>query len=142
MQATKAPGVIRFGVFEVDLRSGELRRSGLRSRLPDQSFQILTMLLTRAGEVVSREEIRQKLWPNHTIVEFDHSINAAIRRLRDALNDSADHPRFVETLARRGYRFKVAVGSLAEPPVERLSPAPPLELSGPQAEISEPQGHE
>src|ERR1051325_7022577 len=109
MQAAQFRGVNRFGIFEVDLRSGELRRNGLKVRLPEQSFQILAMLLVRPGEVVSREEIRQKLWPNNTIVEFDHSINAAIRRLRDALNDSADNPRFVETLARRGYRFKVAV---------------------------------
>src|SRR5690242_6711021 len=136
MQAARSPDVIRFGIFEVDLRSGELRRNSLRVRLPEQSFQILAMLLTRAGEVVSREDIRQKLWPNNTIVEFDHSINAAIRRLRDALNDSADDPRFVETLSRRGYRFRATVESLTEPPVERLSPAPPLEISGPQAEIS------
>src|SRR5438552_365941 len=116
MQAAKAPSVIRFGCFEVDLRSGELRRNGLRVRLPDQSFQILAMLLTRAREVVTREEIRLTLWPNETIVEFDQSINAAIKRLRQALNDSADDPRYVETLARRGYRFKVPVQRMAEGP--------------------------
>src|SRR5437870_4996220 len=131
MQAAQCPEVIRFGIFEVDLRSGELRRNGLRVKLPEQSFQILAMLLTRAGGVVSREEIRQKLWPNNTIVEFDHSINAAIRRLREALNDSAEHPRFVETLARRGYRFKEAVERASEGP----SPIP-------FPELSEPRGHE
>src|SRR5438445_5201994 len=115
MQGVESPDVIRFGIFEVDLRSGELRRNGLRVKLPEQSFQILAMLLTRAGDVVSREEIRQKLWPNNTIVEFDHSINAAIRRLREALNDSAEHPRFVETLARRGYRLKMPVEEVVGP---------------------------
>src|SRR5947207_15845446 len=106
MQAAQSPDSVRFSMFEVDLRSGELRRNGLKVRLPEQSFQILAMLVTRAREVVTREEIRQRLWPNNTIVEFDHSINAAIKRLREALNDSAEDPRFVETLARRGYRFK------------------------------------
>src|SRR5438874_8785247 len=120
MQAAKSPGVIRFGVFEVDRRSGELRRSGLRLKLPEQSFQILAMLLTRAGEVVTREEIRLKLWPNDTIVEFDQSINAAIKRLRQALNDSADNPRYIETLARRGYRFNVQIQTAQEAP----SPVP------------------
>src|ERR1043166_4964483 len=128
MQAAQSPAVLRFGVFVVDLRSGELLRNGLRVRLPEQSFQILAMLLTRAGEVVSREEIRQKLWPNNTIVEFDHSINAAIRRLRDALNDSADDPRFVETLARRGYRFKAGVDSPAGVAVEQSSPVPSADI--------------
>ena len=121
MQAAQRSDVIRFGIFEVDLRSGELRRNGLKVRLPEQSFQILTMLLTRMGEVITREEIRQKLWPNNTIVEFDHSINAAVRRLRTALNDSADDPQFVETLARRGYRFKLLVET--EAAAERHDPA-------------------
>ena len=120
MQADRLARVIRFGIYELHPRSGELRRNGLRVRLPEQSFQILVMLLERAGEVVTREEIRKKLWPNNTIVEFDHSINAAIKILRKALNDSADDPRFVETLARRGYRFK--------PPIER----PPEEEATPR----------
>jgi DNA-binding winged helix-turn-helix (wHTH) protein len=97
--------VLRFGVFEVDLRSGELRRQGLRLRLPDQSFQVLTLLLEHPGELVSREELREKLWPADTFVDFDHGLNAAVNRLREALGDSADSPRFVETLPRRGYRF-------------------------------------
>jgi Tol biopolymer transport system component/DNA-binding winged helix-turn-helix (wHTH) protein len=97
--------LIRFGDFELDVRAGELRKQGIRIRLQDQSFQILLMLLDRPGEVLLRDEIRLKLWPNNTIVEFDHSINAAIKRLRNALGESAEEPRFIETLAKRGYRF-------------------------------------
>jgi serine/threonine protein kinase len=108
---------IAFGDFELDVRAGELRKHGLRIRLQDQSFQILLMLLERPGEVVLREEIRQKLWPNNTIVEFDHSINAAIKRLRNALGESAEEPRYIETLAKRGYRFAGTVRQAkAEPP--------------------------
>jgi eukaryotic-like serine/threonine-protein kinase len=97
--------LLSFGVFELDVRAGELRKHGVRIRLRDQSFQTLLMLLERPGEVVLREEIRQKLWPNNTIVEFDHSINAAIKRLRNALGETAEEPRYIETLAKRGYRF-------------------------------------
>src|SRR6516162_6753195 len=98
------PGCLRFGVFEVDLRSGELRKHGLRVRLQEQPFQVLTMLLEHPGEVVSREELRNKLWPGDTLVDFDHGLNKAINKLRGALRDSAERPRFVETVARRGYR--------------------------------------
>ncbi len=97
--------VVRFGVFEVDLRAGELRKSGVKIKLQEQPFQILALLLERPGEVVSREEILRKLWPEDTFVDFEHSINAAVKRLREALADSADTPRYVETLHRRGYRF-------------------------------------
>jgi eukaryotic-like serine/threonine-protein kinase len=103
--AGPAARVLRFGDFELDVRAGELRRRGIRIRFQDQSFQILLMLLDNPGEVVLRDEIRRKLWPNDTIVEFDHSINAAIRRLRNSLGESADEPRYIETLAKRGYRF-------------------------------------
>jgi DNA-binding winged helix-turn-helix (wHTH) protein len=99
------------------VRAGELRKHGIRIRLQDQSFQILLMLLDRPGEVVLREEIRQKLWPNNTIVEFDHSINAAIKRLRNALSEAAEEPRYIETLAKRGYRFS---GPLKEEPAAQL----------------------
>src|SRR6185312_6060616 len=102
-------GLIRFEQFEVNLRSGELCKDGERIRLPEQSFQILAMLLAQPGEVVLRAEIRKKLWPNDTIVEFENSINAAVKRLRVALGDSADQPRYIETLARRGYRWMVQV---------------------------------
>src|SRR5690348_3798881 len=101
--------MIQFGVFEVDLRAGELRRNGSRVKLQDQPLQILTLLLERPGEVVSRDELRTRLWPADTFVDFDHSLNAAVRRLRDALGDSAENPTFVETVARRGYRFLAPV---------------------------------
>ena len=112
---------MRFGLFELDVRAGELRKGGRRIRLQEQPLQILTMLLAQPGEVVTREEIRQKLWSNDTTVEFDHSINAAIKRLRDTLGDSAERPRFVETVPRRGYRFIAAV----EPSDTQTPPAPP-----------------
>src|SRR6185437_14853404 len=102
-------GLIRFEQFEVNLRSGELCKGRERIRLPEQSFQILAMLLEYPGEVVLRREIRKKLWPNDTVVEFENSINAAVKRLRVALGDSADQPRYIETLARRGYRWMVPV---------------------------------
>src|SRR5882724_1995196 len=100
---------VQFGIFEVDLRAGELRRNGSKVKLQEQPFQILTILLAHPGEVVTREELQKKLWPADTFVDFDHSLNAAIRRLRDALGDSAENPRFVETVARRGYRFVAPV---------------------------------
>jgi len=97
--------IMRFGAFELDLRAGELRKYGLRIRLQDQPLQILLMLLEHPGEIVAREQIRQRLWADGTIVDFDHSINAAIKRLRDVLGESADRPRYIETKARAGYRF-------------------------------------
>jgi DNA-binding winged helix-turn-helix (wHTH) protein len=97
--------IIRFGIFEVDLAAGELRKSGARIRLQEQPFQVLAVLLERPGEVVTREDLRQRLWPADTFVDFDHSLNTAINKIRDALSDSAASPRFVETLAKRGYRF-------------------------------------
>ena len=96
---------MRFGPFELDLRARELRKEGRRIRLQEQPFQILRMLLESPGEVVTREDIRKGLWPEGRVVEFDHGINAAVKRLRDALRDSAEKPRYIETLARRGYRF-------------------------------------
>src|SRR6185437_1655269 len=101
---------VRFSNFVLDLGSGELRRnSGETIRLAEQPFRLLVALLERPGEVVTREELQQRLWPNDTIVDFEHSINAAIKRVRQALGDSADNPQFIETLARRGYRWKVSV---------------------------------
>jgi cholera toxin transcriptional activator len=97
--------VARFGVFELDLNAGELRKSGVKLRLQGQPFQVLALLLERAGDVVTREELQQKLWPSDTFVDFDHSLNTAINKVREALGDSASSPRYVETLARRGYRF-------------------------------------
>ena len=98
-----------FGLFELDLRAGELRRHGRKVKLQEQPFKVLSQLLERPGEIVTREELRSRLWPADTFVDFDHSLNAAIRRLRDALGDSAENPTFVETVARRGYRFLAPV---------------------------------
>ena len=95
---------VRFGAFEADLQSGELRKSGTKIRLQDQPFRVLALLLLRSGEVVSREELRSEIWPDDTFVDFDHSLNTAINKIREALGDSASHPRFVETIPRRGYR--------------------------------------
>jgi Tol biopolymer transport system component/DNA-binding winged helix-turn-helix (wHTH) protein len=113
---TDAKQVIRFGTFEVDPRAGELRRDGSRVKLQDQPFQVLLALLKRPGDVVTREELRAKLWPADTFVDFDHGLNAAVKRLRDALGDTAENPRFIETLARRGYRFLVPLQSQAVTP--------------------------
>lgn len=97
--------VFQFGVFELNSRTGELRKHGIKLKLQDQPLQILTLLLEHAGEVVTRSDIQKRLWPENTYVDFDNAINSAIRKLRDALGDSPENPRFVETLARRGYRF-------------------------------------
>lgn len=107
--SAESPRVIRFGVFEVDLCARELRKNGLKIKLQEQPFQVLCMLLEHPGDVVTREELRHQLWPADTFVDFDHSLNAAIKRLRDALGDSADRPRFIETLPRHGYRLLAPV---------------------------------
>jgi TolB-like protein/DNA-binding winged helix-turn-helix (wHTH) protein len=108
-EPTGTPGPVRFEAFEADVPSGELRKHGLRIKLPDQSFQVLAMLLERPRQMVTREELHKKLWPTDTFVDFDHGLNNAINRLREALSDSADAPRFIETLPRRGYRFIAAL---------------------------------
>jgi TolB-like protein/DNA-binding winged helix-turn-helix (wHTH) protein len=109
---------ISFGKFQANLRSRELLRQGSKVRLPDQAFQVLTMLLERPGELIPREEIKKRLWPGDTFVDFDHGLNNAVNRLREALDDSAAVPRYVETLPRRGYRFIGVINSA--PPVEGL----------------------
>ncbi len=108
---------MRFGVFTADLSAGELHKNGVRVRLQEQPFQVLAYFLERPGELVTREDLRQKLWPADTFVDFDHSLNTAVNKVREALGDSASNPRFVETLARRGYRFLA--------PVERTNPNSP-----------------
>jgi DNA-binding winged helix-turn-helix (wHTH) protein len=105
--------LLRFGVFEVDLTAGELRKNGARIRLQEQPFQVLTALLQNAGHVVTRDELREKIWPADTFVDFDHSLNTAVNKIRESLGDSASSPRFVETLARRGYRFIAPVDGIA-----------------------------
>lgn len=119
--------IARFGVFELDLVVGELRKSGLKLKLQGQPIQVLTLLLEHAGEVVSRDELRQKLWPSDTFVDFDHSLNTAINKVREALGDSASTPRYIETLARRGYRFIAPVqGQVAsdDAPISEPVPVP------------------
>jgi TolB-like protein/DNA-binding winged helix-turn-helix (wHTH) protein len=123
------PRLWRFGVFEVDLHTAELRKQGLKVKLHGQPIQILAMLLERPGEPVTREEIREKLWPEDTFVDFEHSINTAVKRLREALGDDTEHPRYIETLPRRGYRFigpVEAVAPVSSPGVSvaALSPSP------------------
>jgi Tol biopolymer transport system component/DNA-binding winged helix-turn-helix (wHTH) protein len=100
-----APRLVRFGVYELDLRSGELRKSGARLTLQQQPLELLSVLLEQPGQLVTRDELRKRLWPDDTFVDFEHGLNAAVKRLRDTLGDSADSPRFVETVPRRGYRF-------------------------------------
>ena len=117
-----AAGTFRFGVFELDARSGELRRHGQKVRLPHQSFQILLLLLSRPGDVVTRDELRHALWTSETFVDFDDGLNSAMRKLREALDDDAGHPSFIETLPRRGYRFIAPVNSIAA--IELVAPQP------------------
>jgi eukaryotic-like serine/threonine-protein kinase len=102
---TRSSEILRFGTFEVDVRAGELRKQGVRVKLQEQPFHVLSVLLQHAGEVMTREELRNQNWPPDTFVDFDNSLNTAINKLREALGDSADNPRFIETLPRRGYRF-------------------------------------
>jgi len=137
--------IVRFGSFEANVRVGELRKQGLKVRLQDQPFQILVMLLERPGELVTRSEIHQKLWPADTFVDFDHGLNNAINRLREALGDSAELPRFIETLPKKGYRFigQVTVDELrAEAeyqPAERTPVAEPVPILGHTEEESRPR---
>lgn len=105
--------LLRFSIFEVDLDAGILRKNGARIRLQEQPFQVLTALLQNPGQVVTREELRGKIWPADTFVDFDHSLNTAVNKIRESLGDSASSPRFVETLARRGYRFIASVDSIS-----------------------------
>jgi cholera toxin transcriptional activator len=130
-----ASRIARFGVFELDLAAGELRKNGVKLRLQEQPFQVLALLLERAGDVVTREELRQKLWSADTFVDFDHSLNTAVNKLREVLGDSASSPRYIETLARRGYRFIAPVqNSVATPSAQN----PPSTLH-PELEVPIPR---
>jgi DNA-binding winged helix-turn-helix (wHTH) protein/Tol biopolymer transport system component len=120
---SQLPRVLRFGTFEVDIPAGELRKNGLKLKLQEQPFQVLCMLVKHSGEVVTREELHSRLWPADTFVDFDHGLNAAVKRLRDALGDSADSPVFIETLARRGYRFIAPVNGSSPSGIE-IAPLP------------------
>ena len=122
--------VFRFAAYEANAATGELRKQGSRVRLQEQPFQVLVMLLERPGELVTREEIRERLWGAETFVDFDHSLNTAINKLRETLNDSAAEPRYIETLARRGYRFIAPV----ESPGAAANPAAEVPASGTSAD--------
>lgn len=129
--SASASGVLCFDIFQLDLRAGELRKQGVKLRLQGQPLQVLAILLRRAGEVVTREELRIELWPADTFVDFDHSLHNAIARIREAIGDSAQLPRYIETLPRRGYRF---VGEVVG--VQTKSSQPVAEPEGPE-DISE-----
>ncbi|HEX6880859.1 MAG TPA: winged helix-turn-helix domain-containing protein, partial [Terriglobales bacterium] len=119
-----------FGPFELDLHSGELFKNGMRIKLQGQPIQILSILLEQPGKLVSREEISQRLWPTDTFVDFEHSLNTAVKKLRSALGDEAETPRYIETLPRRGYRFIGEITSGPKPVSESVDdPAPPKPLS-------------
>src|ERR1700720_1959769 len=127
----------RFGPFEVDLHTQELWKFGTRLRLVGQPFEILAVLLSRPGELVTREELRNRLWPADTFVDFNHGLNAAVNKLREALSDSAENPRYVETLPRRGYRFIAAVtrATSAAPPEPPPQPEIPIRVEDSSFEI-------
>src|SRR6202047_3987563 len=114
-QLVESPSRATFGLFEADLQSGELWKAGKRIKIQSQPFKVLSALVERPGEVVTREELQLRLWGKDTIVDFDHSLGTAINKIREALSDSAENPRFVETLARRGYRFIAPVTFPAAP---------------------------
>jgi len=137
----RSPVAVRFAGFRLDLRSGELQLEDSKPvRLPDQPFRILRTLIERPGEVVTREELRKCLWPNDTIVEFEHSISAAMNRLRQALDDSAESPRFIETLARRGYRFVVPV-QFEEAQLPAPAPAPAVAVTSSESLVGQTASH-
>jgi TolB-like protein/DNA-binding winged helix-turn-helix (wHTH) protein/Tfp pilus assembly protein PilF len=123
MQATSPPtGVFQFGIFQLDLKAGELHKAGMRVKLQDQPFRVLALLVSRAGQVVTREELRQRVWPSNVYVDFDQGLNNAIKKVREALGDSADSPRFIETVARHGYRFVASVSAAPSRPADPRRP--------------------
>ncbi len=125
----------RFGTYEADVRAGELLRDGSKIKIQEQPFQVLVALLERAGDIITREDLRQRLWPSDTFVDFDHSLNTAINKLREALRDSAANPRFIETKARRGYRFIAPVQVITPP---QTSPPDPMPVA-PAAPVANPE---
>src|SRR5215472_257920 len=126
----KRTQVVRFGLFEVDLATGEIRKAGMRQKLAGQSFLVLKALLERPQEVVTRDELRARLWPDNTFVDYELGLKKAINRLRDVLGDSAENPRFIETLPRRGYRFIAPItvngAAAVEQAVERSAISPQI----------------
>jgi cholera toxin transcriptional activator len=123
--------IVAFGIYEANLRSGELRRSGLKVKLQEKPFQVLSMLLERRGNLVTRDQLRERLWPSDTFVDFDHGLNTAVNKLREVLGDSAANPRFIETLPRRGYRF---IGEVRQ--VSPSLPQPPTDAAAQKSNIN------
>jgi DNA-binding winged helix-turn-helix (wHTH) protein len=132
-QANRSVKIARFGLFELSLDACELRKNGAKLRLQEQPFQVLVLLVERAGDVVTREDMQQKLWPSNTFVDFDHSLNTAVNKLRETLGDSASSPRYIETVARRGYRFIAPVQTSVQ-----TSAAPNSETPGSEAAKASP----
>ncbi len=133
MSQERSSRCYRFGAFEADAATGELRRQGIRVKLSAQPFQLLLLLLERPGELVTREKIQRALWPDGTFTDYEHGVNSALNRLREALGDSASHPRYVETLARRGYRFLSPVSANSDGNGAAFTEAPP-EIPADEAE--------
>lgn len=136
MPAKTDTRVFRFGPFELDEATGELRKFGIRIKLHAQPVQVLVMLLEKPGELVTREEMRQRLWGDDTIVDFDHGLNTAVNKLREALGDSANQPRYVETISGRGYRFITPVTVVAPVPNATAEPAPASEPEATTVEVA------
>ena len=128
-QTPSTSTIVKFDAYALDLRAGELFKNGKKIKIQEQPVQILAMLLERPGEVVTREELRERLWSEDTFVDFEHSLNTAIKKLRLALNDDPEKPRFIETLRRRGYRFAAAVAESAEAPAQRAT-VPAVKAAG------------
>jgi len=126
--SSPSPEVIRFGVYELNVRTNELRKHGIRLRMQEQPLQVLLTLLERSGELVTREEIRNRVWPQNTFVSFDHALNTAVKKIRATLNDDADAPRFIETVPRRGYRFIAPVHAAVPAAVTAAEPEPSVEI--------------
>jgi DNA-binding winged helix-turn-helix (wHTH) protein len=136
--------LLRFGIFEIDQAAGTLCKNGTRIRLQEQPFQVLSALLQNAGQVVTREDLREKIWPADTFVDFDHSLNTAVNKIRESLGDSASSPRFVETLARRGYRFIAPVESVEaaatlSAPADARATVPALHALHPELHVPAPR---
>src|SRR6185295_17966736 len=131
MEPLRHTSVVRFGIYEIALQSGELRKAGVRIKVQQQPLKLLEILLERPGEVVTREDLRSRIWPNESFGDFDQAVNVAIAKLRGALGDSADNPRFIETLPRRGYRF-IAEVAVVNRPTSKLELLP--EVAPSQAE--------
>src|SRR6202162_197558 len=135
MEPLRHTSVVRFGTYEISLHSGELRKAGVRIRVQQQPLRLLEILLEHPGEVVTREELRSRIWPNESFGDFDQAVNVAIAKLRVALGDSADNPRYIETLPRRGYRFIAGV-AVDNQPTTKLELLP--EVGSSEAEGSTP----